>query len=123
MHGDGLTREEAEKALTDWAANNARRDDLVRAARAAGVSKNRIHVLTGIARTTIDRIFQERSMNVQDLTAAVKTTLGDYPGSFDIEGLVEEIRATYGNDIKSIDDIPGDEYWQIVERHDLSLKS
>lgn len=118
-----MAREEAEKALTDWAANNARRDDLVRAARAAGVTKNRIHVLTGIARTTIDRIFQERSMNVQDLTAAVKTTLGDYPGSFDIEGLVEEIRATYGNDIKSIDDIPGDEYWQIVERHDISLRS
>lgn len=35
------------------------RDDMVRRARAAGISKNRIHVLTGIARTTIDRILKE----------------------------------------------------------------
>lgn len=45
-----------EAELAEWAANNARRDELVRAAYHAGVSKHRIHVLTGIARTTIDRI-------------------------------------------------------------------
>ncbi|SEN87435.1 hypothetical protein, partial [Nonomuraea pusilla] len=113
----------AEKALTEWAANNARRDELVRAARTAGVSKNRIHVLTGIARTTIDRIFQERSMNVQDLATAVKTTLGDHPENFDVDGIIAEIGTTYGYDLKSIDDIPSDEYWQIVERHDTTLKA
>lgn len=32
------------------------RDRLVRNAHAAGVSKNRIHTITGLARTTIDRI-------------------------------------------------------------------
>lgn len=53
-----MNRDEAEKQLTEWAANNAHRDDLVRAALAAGVSKNRIHTLTGIARTTIDRILE-----------------------------------------------------------------
>jgi hypothetical protein len=51
-----MTREEAEAALQAWA--TVQRDDLVRAAHQAGVAKNRIHVLTGIARTTIDRILE-----------------------------------------------------------------
>jgi hypothetical protein len=51
-----MTREEAEAALQAWA--TVQRDDLVRAAHAAGVSKNRIHALTGIARTTVDRILE-----------------------------------------------------------------
>lgn len=51
-----MTREEAEAELIAWAAARDRRDELVRTAHAVGVSKNRIHTLTGIARTTIDRI-------------------------------------------------------------------
>jgi hypothetical protein len=47
---------EAEQALTAWAAAYARRDEIIRAALAAGVTKHRVHVLTGIARTTVDRI-------------------------------------------------------------------
>lgn len=46
----------AERALAEWAANNARRDSIVRAALDAGVAKSEVHKLTGIARTTIDRI-------------------------------------------------------------------
>lgn len=46
----------AEAELTEWA--SARRDDQVRAAHRAGISKNRIHTITGIARTTIDRILK-----------------------------------------------------------------
>jgi hypothetical protein len=46
--------ERGEDLLIAWA--SVKRNDVVRAASAAGVSKNRIHVLTGIARTTIDRI-------------------------------------------------------------------
>ena len=46
----------AERQLMNWAASFASRDTVVRAARRVGVSKHRIHVLTGIARTTIDRI-------------------------------------------------------------------
>lgn len=42
--------------LADWADGNAKRDGLVRRAIAAGISKRRVHVITGIARTTIDRI-------------------------------------------------------------------
>jgi hypothetical protein len=47
---------EAEMLLTEWATVVRSRDDRVRFARAAGVSKSRIHTLTGIGRMTIDRI-------------------------------------------------------------------
>lgn len=53
-------REALEYALSCWAARRREtdetRDDLVRGAVAAGISKHRVHVLTGIARTTIDKI-------------------------------------------------------------------
>ena len=51
-----LTEEEAEQALTRYAEARDSRDDLVFAAFNAGLSKHRIHELSGIARTTIDRI-------------------------------------------------------------------
>ena len=46
--------------LASWAAGFAGRDAVVRAAHHAGISKHRIHVLTGIARTTLDRILPEQ---------------------------------------------------------------
>ena len=56
-------QQEAEAALTQWAAQQreagSTRDRLVRAALAAGITKHRIHVITGIARTTIDRIIKQ----------------------------------------------------------------
>jgi hypothetical protein len=51
-----MNQQQAEQALMAWA--SIERDELVRAAHAAGVSKNRIHLITGIARTTIDRILE-----------------------------------------------------------------
>jgi hypothetical protein len=51
-----MTVDEAEAALQAWA--TVQRAELVQAAYQAGVSKNRIHVLTGIARTTVDRILE-----------------------------------------------------------------
>ena len=55
-----LTVREAREMLTAWAAEQdsvaSRRDEVVRAAVDAGVSKIEVHRLTGIARTTIDRI-------------------------------------------------------------------
>jgi hypothetical protein len=51
-----MTPQQAEDALRAWA--TVQRDELVQAAHQAGVSKNRIHVLTGIARTTVDRILE-----------------------------------------------------------------
>jgi murein tripeptide amidase MpaA len=50
-----------ERELIQYGRTVSGRDDMVRRARAAGVSKHRIHILTGIARTTIDRILKEES--------------------------------------------------------------
>jgi hypothetical protein len=58
---DGLRPDQAERMLTEWAASYGGRDAVVLAAHRAGVSKHRIHVLTGIARTTIDRIVSEEA--------------------------------------------------------------
>ena len=51
-----LTVRQAREVLTEWAAVAASRDDRVRTAFVSGVSKSEISRLTGIARTTIDRI-------------------------------------------------------------------
>jgi hypothetical protein len=55
-----LTVRQAREMLTAWAAEHdavdSRRDEVVRAAVDAGLSKSEVHRLTGIARTTIDRI-------------------------------------------------------------------
>lgn len=53
-----ITKAEAVRQLTEWAISNHGRNALVRRANLAGVTKNEIHHLTGIARTTIDRILE-----------------------------------------------------------------
>lgn len=57
-----MTPGEAEQLLVEWAASFGGRDALVLGAYRAGVSKHRIHALTGIARTTLDRILSEESI-------------------------------------------------------------
>lgn len=47
---------QAEAALAGYAETLSGRDALVLAALGAGLTKNRVHVLSGIARTTIDKI-------------------------------------------------------------------
>jgi predicted DNA-binding transcriptional regulator AlpA len=49
-----VTADEAERMLILYALID--RDQLVRQAYRCGISKNRIHTLTGISRSTIDRI-------------------------------------------------------------------
>lgn len=51
-----MTRDEAEAMLREYAAITSDRDARVRAAVEAGVTKLRVHQLTGIGRATIDRI-------------------------------------------------------------------
>ena len=55
-----LTVRRAREMLAGWAAEQdaagSRRGQVVRAAIDAGLSKSEVHRLTGIARTTIDRI-------------------------------------------------------------------
>ena len=52
----GTQRSKAERALERWAENNNQRDLLVLNAIEAEVPINRIHQLTGIARSTIYKI-------------------------------------------------------------------
>jgi DNA invertase Pin-like site-specific DNA recombinase len=54
-----LTVHEARQRLITWQSWTQMRDEFVRQAFASGVSKAEIHRLTGIARTTIDRILAE----------------------------------------------------------------
>ena len=57
-----LTVRQAREMLAVWAAEQdavgSRRGEVVRAAVDAGLSKSEVHRLTGIARTTIDRILE-----------------------------------------------------------------
>lgn len=50
----------AERELVQYRRAIEGRDDMIRRANAAGITKNRIHVLTRVARTTIDRILKEK---------------------------------------------------------------
>jgi len=51
-----MSPEEAERMLSEWVVVTRGRDMRVPAAVAAGLTKHRIHLLTGIGRSTIDRI-------------------------------------------------------------------
>ncbi len=53
-----MTTEEAEQMLTEWALVTRDRDNRVRSAVAAGVTRYRVEQLTGIAKTTIIRILR-----------------------------------------------------------------
>jgi hypothetical protein len=53
-----MTKEEAEQLLIEWAVVSRDRDNRVRAAADAGVTRYRIEQLTGIAKTTIIRILR-----------------------------------------------------------------
>jgi hypothetical protein len=51
-----MAPEDAEQRLIEWVTVTRERDTRVRAAVAVGLSKYRVHRLTGIGRSTIDRI-------------------------------------------------------------------
>ncbi len=55
-----MTPAEAERMLAEWAEVVRSRDDRVREALAAGLTKHRVHILTGISRATIDRVVGAR---------------------------------------------------------------
>jgi hypothetical protein len=73
-----MTPEEAEAALQAW--STVQRDELIQAAYHAGVGKNRIHAITGIARTTIDRILETPvGAPQQRVTAYLEKFTGEWP--------------------------------------------
>jgi hypothetical protein len=59
------TAREARQILTEWAAKqaavSAERDIVIRQAIRAGLAKMDVHRLTGVARTTVDRIVESRA--------------------------------------------------------------
>jgi hypothetical protein len=57
-----LTIRQAEDRLCELGMTLADRDMVIRLAAGAGVSKRRMADLTGLARTTIDRILRERAV-------------------------------------------------------------
>ena len=61
-----MTPEEAEAMLTEWRTVVRSRDERVRAAVAAGLTKHRVSVLTGMGRSTIDRILASASEEAPD---------------------------------------------------------
>lgn len=97
--------EQVEQDLNNWAKLVRDRDDLVRRALSLGMSKNRIHTITGISRSTIDRLLKESDMttttqlhgigsysNSATLTDFVAPYLGEFAGDYDVEGLVNAFR-------------------------------
>jgi hypothetical protein len=58
-------------------------------------------------------------MTTEDLKHQVSTTLGDHPEDFEIGAIVQEIVQEFGP-IGSIDAVPSERYWAIVERHDVT---
>lgn len=58
-----MTQAQAEELLIEWVTVTRDRDNRVRAAVGAGVSKHRVYQLTGISRTTIDRILSAGASN------------------------------------------------------------
>lgn len=53
-----MTPEEAEAMLLEWRTVTRSRDERVRAAVAAGLTKHRVSVISGVGRSTIDRILR-----------------------------------------------------------------
>ncbi len=58
-------------------------------------------------------------MNKTEIAHQVSTTLGDHAEDFDIDGIVSDLAAANGS-AESVDDFESEEYWAIVEAHDIS---
>jgi len=56
-----IARIDNERALLYWGVNNRQRDILIRNAYELGTSKQRIHQLSGISRSTIDHILDKET--------------------------------------------------------------
>lgn len=132
------TIEQAEQGLRDWAANNARRDALISTARQAGVSKNRIHILTGIARTTIDRILEAPmtattsygsfinhcadSGASANIDSYVATALGEYASDYDVEAVVNGFRDGINAELDDTGvSLHGDEFYGPYPKRDTDI--
>jgi hypothetical protein len=76
------SRDHAEQELAAWAAANEYRDEIIKGAYRAGVTKARIHAITGVARTTIDRVLQDPSPRTGPVDSAARRALTAFLGEF-----------------------------------------
>jgi hypothetical protein len=76
------SREQAEQELAAWAAANEYRDEIIKAAYRAGVTKAKIHAMTGVARTTIDRVLHDPAPHAALSDAASREQLTAVLGDF-----------------------------------------
>lgn len=105
-----MSREEVEAKLHEYARINRNRDPLIREALAENISKNKIHTITGISRTTIDRALNKRPHLTQipyvDLWRIAKDALPET----DVDDIIipnPNIQGPYGGD--HIIYLPGDD--------------
>jgi len=81
--GDAAKREAFRQALHSWAntrrATAEDRDGLVTGALAAGLSKEEVHVITGLGRSTIDRIVKTHDRLRQSITEGEQALASDAP--------------------------------------------
>lgn len=59
--------------------------------------------------------------DIRDITEEIKTYAGEFAGDFDIDGIIDELKVSHP-DISGIDDIDGDEWTDIMQRHDVSCQ-
>lgn len=90
------SREQAEQELAAWAAANEYRDEIIKAAYRAGVTKAKIHAMTGVARTTIDRVLQDPAPHAALSDAASREQLTVFLGDF-IDGWPRQPPAAFGD--------------------------
>lgn len=99
-----MSTEEVEADLREYARVTSGRDSLIREALRAGITKHRIHVLTGISRSTIDRALKEKTMTTT-------TSYGTWNNHGDSSALTVEDTVTgyiSGGDSEWIERIQGD---------------
>lgn len=90
------SREQAEQELAAWAAANEYRDDVIKAAYRAGVTKAKIHAMTGVARTTIDRVLQDPAPHAALSDDAVRDRLTAFLSEF-IDGWPRQPSTAFGD--------------------------
>lgn len=56
-------------------------------------------------------------MGIQDIRTGVTMALLQDAEDHDVDAIVEEIGTTYGYDLQSVDQVPTEEFWAIVQRH------
>ena len=58
-------------------------------------------------------------MIIAALKSDIAISIGEFLDDYDIDAIAGEIEEKYP-DARKIDDVPSDDYWDIVARHDIT---